>query len=255
AGGRAESSGRAGTDESRRAVGGKEKGVRVQHAHGGRNDGAEPGKRKQRLGEVVNLGAADSLGNAASYDGGPEEAPELIGRLRARVAELELTEQLLRCELEGARADLVSKGRRIAEEAQREVDRFRERERTLQAKMGARLRAAEAEAAATEKRMAVFKRASAAEAAAREKSSADYLRRRLKEAEAALEAKAARHVTYLKQQQQQQQGYLTSRQRQDWQRESAAAVEGGDEGGSGVDGGRGTGTRWAHQRASRRKVG
>lgn len=66
--------------------------------------------------------------------------------------------QLLRCELEGARADLVSKGRHADEEAQREMGRAKERERTLQAKMGARLRAAEAEAAAAEKRMAEFKR-------------------------------------------------------------------------------------------------
>ena len=44
------------------------------------------------------------------------------------------------------------------EEVRREVGRARDRERTLQAKMGARLRAAEAEAAAAEKRMAEFKR-------------------------------------------------------------------------------------------------
>lgn len=66
--------------------------------------------------------------------------------------------QLLRCELEGARADLVSKGRQADEEVRREVGRAKDRERTLQAKMGARLRAAEAEAAAAEKRMADFKR-------------------------------------------------------------------------------------------------
>lgn len=66
--------------------------------------------------------------------------------------------QLLRCELEGARADLLSNARRAEEEAQREKDRAQERERILQAKMGARLRAAEAEAAATEKRMAEFKK-------------------------------------------------------------------------------------------------
>lgn len=66
--------------------------------------------------------------------------------------------QLLRCELEGARADLLSKGRQADEEAQREMGRAKERERTLQAKMGARLRAAEAEAAAAEKRMAELKR-------------------------------------------------------------------------------------------------
>lgn len=40
----------------------------------------------------------------------------------------------------------------------KEADRAKERERALQAKMGARLRAAEAEAAAAEKRMADFKR-------------------------------------------------------------------------------------------------
>lgn len=66
--------------------------------------------------------------------------------------------QLLRCELEGARADLVSKGRQVEETVRREVDRTRKRERMLQAKMGAKLRAAEAETAAVEKRMAEFKR-------------------------------------------------------------------------------------------------
>lgn len=52
----------------------------------------------------------------------------------------------------------MSKGRRAEEEARREVGRAKERERTLQAKMGARVRAAEAEAAAVEKRMGEFKR-------------------------------------------------------------------------------------------------
>lgn len=52
----------------------------------------------------------------------------------------------------------MSKGRRAEEEVQREADRAKQRERTLQAKMGARLRAAEAEAAAAEKRMGEFKR-------------------------------------------------------------------------------------------------
>lgn len=66
--------------------------------------------------------------------------------------------QLLRCELDGAREDLVSVGHRAEERARKEADRAKERERALQAKMGARLRAAEAEAAAAEKRMADFKR-------------------------------------------------------------------------------------------------
>ncbi|CAM9672089.1 unnamed protein product, partial [Hapterophycus canaliculatus] len=267
-GGRAESKSRAGANESRQVAGVYERAARARHVYGRKSDGAEPGQWRRRLGEVVHLGEADRLKDAGGYDGGPEEAPEVIGRLRARVTELELKEQLLRCELEGARADLVSKDRRAAEEAQRDVDRFRERERTLQAKMGARLRAAEAEAAAIEKRMAVFKRASAAEAAAREKSSADYLRRRLKEAEVALEAKAARRVHLSKQQQQQQQqqhkqqqqGHSSGRQRQAWRRESTAvggngADSSGDGGGSGVDSGRSTGTRWAQRRASGRRPG
>lgn len=66
--------------------------------------------------------------------------------------------QLLRYELEAARADLATEGRRATDEAAEEAERARNRERALQAKMGARLRAAQAEAAATEKRMAEHKR-------------------------------------------------------------------------------------------------
>eukprot|EP00752_Nemacystus_decipiens_P010589 g9430.t1 len=212
-------------------------------------------EQRRRLGEVVDLVAVERGDRDL---GGSEEAPEVIGRLRARVAELELSEQLLRCELEGARADLVSKGRQAREDVQRELGRAKERERTLQAKMGARLRAAEAEAAAAEKRMAEFKRTSAAEAAAREKSSAEYLRRRLKEAEVTLEAKTARRSSLQsKQQRQHHQVFPTSRRRQGWRRESWGEENGTDSprgspsGGAG-GGGRGTSGRWARPRARRR---
>lgn len=52
----------------------------------------------------------------------------------------------------------MSRGRQAEEEVQREVDRAKELERTLQSRMGALLRAAEAEANAAEKRMAEIKR-------------------------------------------------------------------------------------------------
>lgn len=81
--------------------------------------------------------------------------PRLIERRHLRKM---VPPQLLRCELEAAREDLVSKGRQAEEKVQREAVRARERERTLQAKMSARLRAAEAEAAAAQKRMVEFKR-------------------------------------------------------------------------------------------------
>lgn len=66
--------------------------------------------------------------------------------------------QLLRCELEGVRVDLAAKGRRAEEEAQKAATKAREREHGLQARMGARLRTAEAEIAATAKSIADFKR-------------------------------------------------------------------------------------------------
>lgn len=66
--------------------------------------------------------------------------------------------QLLRCELEGARVDLAAKARRAEEKAQQEAKKAREREQGLQARMAARLRAAEAEIAATAKSIAEFKR-------------------------------------------------------------------------------------------------
>lgn len=66
--------------------------------------------------------------------------------------------QLLRCELDGAHADLVSDRRRAAEEAREAAGKAKEREGALQARMRARLRMAEAEAAAAEKRLVDFKR-------------------------------------------------------------------------------------------------
>lgn len=87
--------GRAGPNESGRVAGVDERGARVRHVRSRRSGGTEPGQRKQRLGEVVDLGVETRRRTAATCDGGPEEAPELIGRLRARVAELELTEQVM----------------------------------------------------------------------------------------------------------------------------------------------------------------
>ncbi|CAM9406994.1 unnamed protein product, partial [Laminaria digitata] len=201
----------------------------------GRDNGARLEQR--RLGKDVE--EANFLGDAAHL-GESRDAPEVIGRLRAKVAELELTGQLLRCELEGARVDLAAKGRRAEEEAQKAEKRAKEREHGLQARMAARLRAAEAEIAATAKSIADFKRNSAAEAAAREKSSAEYLRRRLKEAEAALQAKAARRTL------------LKSGLRKESLREKSGADSGGGDAGSGgnADGGS---VRWAQR--TRKKVG
>eukprot|EP00903_Cladosiphon_okamuranus_P009394 g8958.t1 len=235
-----------------------QRGARVRRPSGrasGRAAAGAGAEQRRRLGEMVDLAAAER-GDLAAYDGGSEEAPEVIGRLRARVAELELSEQLLRCELEGARADLVSKGRHAEEEVQREVNRARERERALQAKMGARLRAAEAEAVAAEKRIVEIKRTSAAEAAAREKSSADYLRRRLKEMEATVAAKTARRSSLSKQHQHQHQLFPTSRRRQgrrreSWGEDNGTDYPGGSASGGGMDGGRGgtSGSGWGRPRA------
>ncbi|CBJ25623.1 hypothetical protein Esi_0003_0342 [Ectocarpus siliculosus] len=242
----------------RTATGVDERGSRADRLSGSRSGAAGPEQRQQQLlGEVVDLTAAEGA-RKPEYDGGSEGAPEVIGGLRAKVAELELAEHLLRCELDGARSDLVSERRRAEKESRREAARAKERERVLQTRMGARLRAAEAEAAATAKRMADFKRASATEAAAREKSSADYLRRRLKEAEVVLEAKAARRISSSKRQQQQRQrAYLATGRPH---RESRGGDDGTDSaGGSGSgDGtaGRGIGSSsgWGQRRARRRIV-
>ncbi|CAM9219169.1 unnamed protein product, partial [Sphacelaria rigidula] len=111
------------------------------------------------------------------------EAAETVGRLRARVAELELSEQLLRCEVEGLRADLVHNEKCATAAVTTTMEQARDREQALQARMGVRLRTAEAEIAGLKRAMAEQKRCAAVEASAREKSSAEYLRRRLKEAE------------------------------------------------------------------------
>ncbi|CAM9593385.1 unnamed protein product [Ectocarpus sp. 4 AP-2014] len=240
------------------ATGVDEKGSRADRLSGSRSGAAGSEQRQQQLlGEVVDLTAAEGV-RKPEYDGGSEGAPEVIGGLRTKVAELELAEHLLRCELDGARADLVSERRLAEEEAQREAARAKERERVLQARMGARLRAAEAEAAATAKRMADFKRASATEAAAREKSSADYLRRRLKEAEVALEAKAARRISSSKRQQQQQQRacLATGRpHRESRGGDNGTDSAGGSESGDGTAGpGIGSSSGWAQRRARRRIV-
>ena len=83
---------------ARMVAGVDERGARVRRPSGrasgraGAGAGAG-GEQRRRLGEVVDLAAAERI-DLAAYDGGSEEAPEVIGRLRARVAELELSEQV-----------------------------------------------------------------------------------------------------------------------------------------------------------------
>lgn len=99
--------------------------------------------------------------------GGEHPPPDPIPRYTPSATQPQLNQshtnativsQLLRCELEAARADLATEGRRAADETTEEAEKARDRERALQAKMGARLRAAQAEVAATERRMAEHKR-------------------------------------------------------------------------------------------------
>lgn len=66
--------------------------------------------------------------------------------------------KLLRCELQGARADLSDNQKRAVAEAAAVAEGAKERERALQTRMGARLQAAEYEIAAVTKRMVDYKR-------------------------------------------------------------------------------------------------
>lgn len=75
---------------ARMVAGVDERGARARRPPGRGSGRAE---QRRRLGEVVDLAAAER-GDYAARDGGSEEAPEVIGRLRARVAELELSEQV-----------------------------------------------------------------------------------------------------------------------------------------------------------------
>ena len=73
-----------------------ERGARVRRLSGRASGRAGVGageEQRRRLGQVVDLAAAER-NDLGAYDGGSEEAPEVIGRLRARVAELELSEQV-----------------------------------------------------------------------------------------------------------------------------------------------------------------
>lgn len=79
---------------ARMVAGVDEKGARVRRFSSRGSAGGAGSERRGRLGEVVDLAAAEG-GESAAYDGGAEDAPEVIGRLRARVAELELTEQVI----------------------------------------------------------------------------------------------------------------------------------------------------------------
>lgn len=54
----------------------------------------------------------------------------------------------------------MAKGRQAKKESREKAERAKEREQALQTRMGARIRAAEAEAAATENRLADFMRCS-----------------------------------------------------------------------------------------------
>lgn len=88
---------RASAIRMRKVAGVDERGARVRRLSGrasGRAGGVGSGsEQRRRLGEVIDLAAAERHGLTA-YDGGSEEAPEVIGRLRSRVVELELSEQV-----------------------------------------------------------------------------------------------------------------------------------------------------------------
>ena len=71
-----------------------DRGARIRRFSGRRSGRAVSKQRGCSLGEVVDLATAGGGDHRAAYDGGPEGAPEEIGRLRARVAELELSEQV-----------------------------------------------------------------------------------------------------------------------------------------------------------------
>lgn len=76
------------------ATGVNERGSRVGRLSGTRSGAAGSGQRQQQLlGKVVDLTAAEGAQQPA-YDGGSEGAPEVIGGLRAKVAELELAEHV-----------------------------------------------------------------------------------------------------------------------------------------------------------------
>lgn len=71
-----------------------EKGARVRSLSISRGGGGARSERRGRLGEVIDLAAAEE-GENTEYDGRADDAPEVIGRLRAKIAELELTEQVI----------------------------------------------------------------------------------------------------------------------------------------------------------------